>query len=590
MPNSGEILVNRYVLLDRVGAGAAAEVWRATDRRLGRTVAIKILRPQYVSDPEARTRFEREARAAAGLSHPNVVDVYDYGAADDTVFIAMQYVDGEDLKRTIAARERLPGPDAARIALAVCQGLESAHAHGLIHRDIKPQNILIDRNGTVRITDFGVAKALSGPDLTQTGMTYGTAAYLSPEQATGQPVGPASDVYALGVVLYEMLCGQPPFQGENAAAVAYQQVYQAPPPVRACAPDVPDALAAVVDRALEKNPALRYPTAAALAAALDTYLAGVPHLSPPGTTVPAPLYSPAPLSPGLAVAPASPPPPIVPDQPTASLAAAPLLTPTRTQPGGFAPWLAVPLVGLLLLACGLGALQTGLLNINLGAATGSPTPAPTRVAGAGAEPTLTPAGVATAAPEPPTATAPPPAPPTATAPPPASPPGAQGTKGNPVFPTPTVPVAASRAVTLEDVAFVGAYRYQPPSNYEGRTAAWIYAPGTGFERMAAVFDIAGQPGGTAGLTLSGMDSEDKASTPMRILINDQPIFDGPNPLPNDFSPNAGSWGLFTWTFDAALLHPGRNTLTIENHAPSGKIGAPPFIMVDFARLEWESER
>jgi hypothetical protein len=153
-----------------------------------------------------------------------------------------------------------------------------------------------------------------------------------------------------------------------------------------------------------------------------------------------------------------------------------------------------------------------------------------------------------------------------------------------------VPLATAHTVTLEDVAFVGAYRYQPPSEYEGRTAAWVYGPGTGFETMRAVFDVTGQPGGTAGLTLSGMDSEDKAKTPMHILINDQPIFDAPNPLPNDFSPNAGSWGLYTWTFDAALLHPGRNTLTIENVGKKGKIGQPPFIMVDFARLEWEREQ
>jgi serine/threonine-protein kinase len=578
MPNSGDTLVNRYVLQDRLGAGAAAEVWRATDQRLARTVAIKILRPQYVSDPEARERFEREARAAAGLSHPNVVDVYDYGETDGTVFIAMQYVDGQDLKRTIAARGRLPGPDAARIALAICQGLTAAHRHGLIHRDIKPQNILIDRNGTVRITDFGVAKALSGPNLTQTGMTYGTAAYLSPEQATGQPVGPASDVYALGVVLYEMLCGQPPFQGENAAAVAYQQVYQAPPPLRACAPDVPDALAAIVDRTLEKNPALRFPTAATLARALDAYLADAPRAAPP-EPVPAPM--PAPPAPPAPAGPA-----------TAPLAAIP--APARS---GFAPWMAVPVVALLLLACGFGALQTGMLNVTLGGAPSSPTPVLTRLAGGeasatpGTAPTPPPGAAPTAttaapAPEPPT-----PEPPAATQPPaPPVPTVAGGTKGRPVFPTPTVPVAANRVVSLEDVAFAGAYRYQPPSTYEGRTAAWIYAPGTGFERMAAVFDITGQPGGTAGLTLSGMDSEDRAKTPLRILINDQPIFDDANPLPNDFSPTAGNWGLFTWTFDAALLHPGRNTLTLENHAASGQIGAPPFIMVDFARLEWESEQ
>ncbi len=639
MAQAGDRLVNRYTLQDRLGAGAAAEVWRATDQRLGRTVAVKILRPQYVSDAEARERFEREAKAAASLSHPNVVDVYDYGVADDTVFIAMQYVDGEDLKQYIAERGRLVGPDAARIALAVCQGLAAAHSHGLIHRDIKPQNILIDRNGTVRITDFGVAKALSAPGLTQQGMTYGTAAYLSPEQATGQPVGPASDVYALGIVLYEMLCGQTPFQGDSAAAVAYQQVYQPAPSVRACNPDVPEALDAIIAHTLEKPPALRYPTAAAFAAALNVYLANAQRPTPPYVSVvpaqPAPglgdSYNPepvAPSSPQTAPTPyvplpdAAPPPPApVPVyQPTATIAAppAPVAAPAQRR-GGFAPWMALPLLALLLLACGFGAIQAGMLHIDLGTSAGSPTPPLTHVAGGGVLVTATPPGSAaptTPAPptftlHPPTATTLVPAPtdppvaptappavatvPAATQPPaPAATqppaPTAGGSRGNPVLPTPSPPGATARPGNRGGTAFVRGYPYQPPSIYEGRTAAWVYAQGTGFARMTAVFDITGTPGGVAALTLSGMDSEDRAKTPLRILINDQPVFDGPNPLPNDFSPNAGSWGTFTWTFEATRLHPGRNTVTIENRAGSGQVGQPPFIMIDSARLEWETEQ
>jgi hypothetical protein len=151
-------------------------------------------------------------------------------------------------------------------------------------------------------------------------------------------------------------------------------------------------------------------------------------------------------------------------------------------------------------------------------------------------------------------------------------------------------VAAGNTVTVEDVAFAGAYRYPPPSVYEGRTAAWVYGQGTDFTTMRATFNAAGQPVGTAGLTISGMDSEGAVKTPMRILINDAAIFDGPNPLPNDHSPNPGNWGLYTWTFDAALLRPGANTLTIENHAANGVVGRPPFIMVDFARVQWEGEQ
>src|SRR5205807_1803043 len=196
----------RYRLLEKIGEGGAAEVFRARDERLDRIVAIKLLRPQFLSDEPSRNRFAVEAKAAAGLSHPGIVDVYDFGEGPDgTMFIAMQYVHGQNLKEIVHQRGRMPAIETVNIALQVCEALGVAHAKGLIHRDVKPQNIMIDQVGNVRLTDFGVVKALSGPALTQSGMTFGTAAYLSPEQATGAPIGPASDVYALGCVMYEML-------------------------------------------------------------------------------------------------------------------------------------------------------------------------------------------------------------------------------------------------------------------------------------------------------------------------------------------------------------------------------------------------
>ena len=173
---------------------------------------------------------------------------------------------------------------------------------------------------------------------------------------------------------------------------------------------------------------------------------------------------------------------------------------------------------------------------------------------------------------------------------PAPPPTASGPHGRPVFPTPTPPTASNGTVLLEDLAFAGGYRYPPPSVYEGRTAAWVYAPGTGFETMAALFNSPGQPAGQGRLILTGMDSEGAAKTPLRILLNDQVIFDGADPLPNDYSPNAGSWGQVTILFNAAILHPGANTLTIENRASSGKVGGPPFIMIDNAELHWDAEQ
>ena len=264
------LLAGRYRLLQKVGEGGAAEVFRARDERLDRIVAIKLLRPQFMSDPQSRSRFVTEARAAAGLMHPGIVDVYDFGEAPGgTMFMAMRYIEGQDLKEVLAKRGRLLPAEAIDAAVQVCHALSAAHANGLIHRDVKPQNIMIDRGGVVRLTDFGVVKALSGPALTQSGMTFGTAAYLSPEQATGATIGPASDIYALGCVIYEMLAGTPPFVGDNPAVVAYKQVWDQPRPLHDLVPDVPPSLEAVVMRCLNKDPNRRYPTAETLAADLE---------------------------------------------------------------------------------------------------------------------------------------------------------------------------------------------------------------------------------------------------------------------------------------------------------------------------------
>lgn len=597
------ILANRYKLRDQLGAGGAAVVYRAEDLRLGRIVAVKVLRPEFVGNPEQAARFENEARAAAALTAPNVVDVYDYGRDAGTLFIVMQYIDGEDLKHLIRTRGPLRPQEAARIAADVCTGLEAAHERGLIHRDVKPQNILIDRHGVVRITDFGVAKALAGPGLTQAGTTYGTAAYLSPEQATGGPISPATDVYALGIVLYEMLCGQPPFEGDNAAAVAYKQVYEPPPPLRDCAPDVPPPLEAIVARAMAKDPAARYATAADMAGDLQGFLlTSGSALSPGPPAKPAPWVPPATAGAAPAPVAVAPPPAPVPDQPTATYGARPrddgsayatwdgAEAAHRTGPGGGKlVWVAIPVLVLLL----VGGFVGGRMLMNR-----APGPPPSPTVGGGAAPPPATATVIAAVPPAATATA---RPPTATpaaitvprnTPAPTAPPAPAtptGSKGHPVFPTPTPPTAADRRVTLEDLAFAGGYRYTPPSVYEGRTAVWVYGQGTSFAAMTAPFVLPAQPTGNGHLTLAGMDSEDRAKTPMRILINGQSIFNGANPLPNDFSPNAGTWGTYTWTFPAAVLRPGDNTITVENLAPSAALGIP-FIMIDSATLTWDGEQ
>ena len=270
MYEGGNLLAGRYRLLEKVGEGGAAEVFRALDTRLDRVVAIKLLRPQFVQDAQSRTRFLNEAKAVAGLYHPNIVDVYDVGEAEDGgMFMAMQFVEGENLKDVLQQRGRLSSAETISIAQQVCYALEAAHSKGLIHRDVKPQNIMLDDKGNIRLTDFGVVKALSAPALTQSGMTFGTAAYLSPEQATGAPVGPASDLYALGCVMYEMLSGTPPFTGDNPAVVAYKQVWEQPRPLHDLVPEVPPSLEGVVMRLLNKDPERRYPSAAVLAAELE---------------------------------------------------------------------------------------------------------------------------------------------------------------------------------------------------------------------------------------------------------------------------------------------------------------------------------
>jgi tRNA A-37 threonylcarbamoyl transferase component Bud32/outer membrane biosynthesis protein TonB len=262
-------LAGRYRLLQKIGEGGAAEVFCAHDDHLDRPVAIKLLHPQYTWDKDARHRFSVEAKVVASLSHPNIVSIYDFGEGPDgTLFIVMQFVEGTDLRAALVEVGRFSPEEMASVALPVCSALAAAHARGLIHRDVKPHNIMVDRKGGVCLTDFGIVKAISGPALTQTGMTFGTAAYLSPEQATGAPVTPASDIYSLGCVMYEMLAGTPPFIGDNPVAVAYKQVWEQPTPLHMLAPHAPASLESVVMRCLHKDARMRYLTAEALAADL----------------------------------------------------------------------------------------------------------------------------------------------------------------------------------------------------------------------------------------------------------------------------------------------------------------------------------
>jgi serine/threonine-protein kinase len=278
----GDLIADRYELEELVGTGGMSSVFRAHDTQLDRRVALKILHEHYARDPEYLERFRREARAVARLSHPNIVTVIDRGDDNGRQFIVFEHVDGENLKELVLRSGRLPVRRALELALAVADGLAFAHGHGLVHRDVKPQNVLLSREGEVKVTDFGIARSLHvDHGVTQTGTVLGTGEYLSPEQASGQPVSPATDVYSLGVVLWELLAGDVPFVGENFVAVALRHVNEPPPSLRERRPDVSPRLEAAIDRALAKDPARRFTTMAAFAQELRACLAEPEGHAPP---------------------------------------------------------------------------------------------------------------------------------------------------------------------------------------------------------------------------------------------------------------------------------------------------------------------
>jgi tRNA A-37 threonylcarbamoyl transferase component Bud32 len=254
------VLGERYRIVGHLARGGMAEVYLAHDELLDRPVAVKLLFPELADDDSFVERFRREARAAAGLNHPNIVSVYDFGEDDGAYFMVMEYVEGETLRDIIRSRGPLPAGEAAGVAADVAAALAAAHRHGIVHRDVKPGNVLI--SDMVKVADFGIARAGNPREsLTQTGAVLGTATYLAPEQAQGQPVDPRTDIYALGVMLYEMVAGGPPFRGETPVAVAYQHLSETPVAPSQHNPDVPPALDAVVLKAMEKDPARRQQSA-----------------------------------------------------------------------------------------------------------------------------------------------------------------------------------------------------------------------------------------------------------------------------------------------------------------------------------------
>jgi serine/threonine-protein kinase len=274
----GELIGERYRVLGALGRGGMASVYLAEDTTLSREVAIKVLHSRFAQDEKFVERFRREAKAAAGLNHPNIVSVYDWGRLGNQNYIVMEYVQGETLKDRIRRQGRLDGDQAVAIALELLAAIAAAHSRGVVHRDVKSQNILIDAEGRVKVADFGIAQA-GDPSMTEAGSVLGTAQYLAPEQARGEPVDERSDLYSVGVVLYEMLTGTVPFKGDSAVTVALKHVNEAPPEPAELVPGLPYALNQVVLKALAKDPALRYAGAAELIADLRAAQAGGPLLA-----------------------------------------------------------------------------------------------------------------------------------------------------------------------------------------------------------------------------------------------------------------------------------------------------------------------
>src|SRR5919109_4444535 len=272
----GTVFDGRYRIERKLGTGGMADVYLAEDQELGRRVAIKILNDRHAADDQFVERFRREAKNAAGLSHPNIVSVYDRGTAEGTYYIAMEYLDGRSLKELIVSRGPAPVKTAVEYARQILAAVGFAHRHGIVHRDIKPHNVLVTGDdGRLKVTDFGIARS-GASQMTEVGSIIGTAQYLSPEQARGSPVDHTSDLYSVGVVLYEMLTGQVPFTGDTPLEIAMKHLSEVPTPPSELRPEVPHDLDSVVLRALAKDPADRYQSAEEMDSDLGRVREGLP--------------------------------------------------------------------------------------------------------------------------------------------------------------------------------------------------------------------------------------------------------------------------------------------------------------------------
>jgi serine/threonine protein kinase len=361
--STDELFADRYQLERRLGVGGMATVQLAFDTRLERYVAVKLLAEHLAEDSSFVSRFKREALAAARLVHPNIVQVFDFGSdrLSGRQFIVMEFVDGQSCAELLRDRGPMPPRDAVEILTQSCRGLDYAHRNGVVHRDVKPGNLLVNTDGVVKLADFGIAKAAEQSDITKVGSVLGTAAYLSPEQARGEPAGPASDLYALGVVSFQLMAGRLPYEAASLTELARQQESGPPPRLGDFARDVPPALAAAVARALARDPERRYADAAEMEDALRDGLAGIAHTEDLDATRALPQEEATRmLSTGTRERARRPLQPVIEEPRRAPARTAPRRAsapPSRKERGGAGKWVALVLV-LLLIAGGVAAYQT----------------------------------------------------------------------------------------------------------------------------------------------------------------------------------------------------------------------------------------
>jgi serine/threonine-protein kinase len=601
-----ETLGERYVLEELIGEGAFARTYRARDTRLGRVVAVKLLRSHFAADPAFLERFQREAWSAARVDHPNVAHVYDYGEHEGAYFLVLQYVPGRDLKRVIEEGAPLPPADAIRITREILSGLAAIHAAGIIHRDIKPQNVLLGWDGVPRVTDFGIAyesrrTRLSG--LTNHGETLGTPAYMAPEQARGEPVSEATDLYAVGIVLFELLTGRLPFQAENTLAMMVAHVEQRPEPPSALQPGVPPELDAVVLRALAKEPGQRFGSTRemerALVDALINVRDGAPAAQQTTRVIPTRVR---------AAAPPADPGPTTPIPVPTPRPAAPAYTPPvergRKRGGG---WIAPFLIAMVAIAALVAALvkanggdddgngnagaqptRTATRTAGLVAVTNTPEPEPTRrVINRGSDPTATNEPEPTDEPEP--TEEPTEEPDDGGGVPTIAPSGGEIVTEEPE-PTDTPEIEESAPVSLEFSAddWQGGFT-RTDGGFLGRPWTAVYGANSGYGEATLSFELDAAPTGEAELRITGVDDEAGSDGPISVLVNGVEIYSGPSPFPNwdGGDTSTGPWREERFSIPAGLLQEGENQITVTNLNPSGNIDSPPYVLLSDARLMGE---